>query len=312
MSSSEGRSTAGREPWFLPAYLLVAAMMVVYLVLGLRPGGTLALFLWRVGRDLLFFAALGLLLFAAWTAWRRPPFVQGRRLRPLVALALVLFVAPFEFPYPSSHEEAPSAVDFRLPVDGEWRVFWGGESALTNRPALLYAEQRWALSLVRPAGQDAAGAAVLAPADGRVVRVREDQPDGALFPPPAGVPRLGNLIVLEVAQGEYCFLAHLQRDSVSVEVGDSVRSGQVLAHVGSSGASTLPSRAHLLTFLQDSPEEGRGEPIPWRFGAYLADGRPVEGELPRGGFDSRGQPMGQRVEHQPRTNVPPPGRASDG
>jgi hypothetical protein len=291
----------GNEPveaWTRAAYGLLAPTLLTYALLASRPGGALPLFLWRSGRDLLFLIGVLLLAWAGFASVRKPPFAQARRLRPLGALALSLFVLPYPFPYPSSHERRPSTVEFRLPVEGEWRVVWGGGAATGNHPAKIFAEQRWALSLEHPSGEDCFGASVLAPAALVVVALRDQEPDSVdhrLFPCAVDGPRLGNRVVLQVAPGEYCVLAHLQQASVLVPEGSQVEAGEPLARIGSSGCSRFPSRPHLLLFLQDSPEDGSGEPIPWTFRSYAADGLMVRSGLPRGGSEGGEGPPGQVV-----------------
>ena len=91
------------------------------------------------------------------------------------------------------------------------------------------------------------GEPVLAPADGRVSRVRDGHPDhsDAPFADP-----YGNHVVLELEGGDYLTLGHLQQDSIVVEPGDSVRIGEVLGAVGNSGVSTMP---HLHVHVQAGP-----------------------------------------------------------
>jgi len=54
--------------------------------------------------------------------------------------------------------------------------------------------------------------------------------------------------VIRHEDGEYSLLAHLKRDSVTVEPGDEVERGQVVAACGNSGISTEP---HLHFQIQD-------------------------------------------------------------
>ena len=60
----------------------------------------------------------------------------------------------------------------------------------------------------------------------------------------------GNHVVLDLGNGEYALLAHLQRGSVRVEAGDRVRAGDVLGLTGNSGNSSEP---HLHFHVQDRP-----------------------------------------------------------
>ncbi len=313
---SEGRGKPGAsELWTRVAFAILVLTLLLFVYLGLRTGGGGALFAWRYGRDVCFVAALVTLAWGTWWSAVRRPFLRKRRTQAWIVLALVIALTPFQLPYPSSHEGRPSGVPFRLPVEGTWRLLWGGEDKESNRLAGFLAEQRWALALVReeegvraragaggehplaPADFLAFGEPVLAPAPGEVAWTRDGLPDGDLARRAAGVPPLGNLIVLCVAPGQYAFLAHLQEGSLAVGAGERVEAGQLLARAGSSGSSRLVPEPHVLVFLQDSAEEGAGEPIPWFFHGYFADDRYMERSLPRGGVAPEGRLVGERVRH---------------
>ncbi len=308
---------ARAEPWAPIAYALLLILGALFAYLALRPGGRGPLWVWRSGRDLCFLAALlTLLCMIAWSSFHRP-FLRRSRVIALLALVLVIGVTPFQLPFPSSHEDRPSAVPFRLPVEGEWRVLWGGSEKQSNRLAGFFAEQRWALALVReqdgrrtredalpgvarrPADFLAFGEPVVAPAAGTVVWTRDGLPDGDLVTYARDIPPLGNTIVLEVGAHEFVFLCHLEQGSIQIGAGEQVESGTILARVGSSGLSRLAPEPHLLTFLQDSAEEGAGEPIPWSFHALLVDDRYIEEKLPRGGIGIDGRLSGERVCQAP-------------
>ncbi|HST57416.1 MAG TPA: M23 family metallopeptidase, partial [Longimicrobium sp.] len=88
------------------------------------------------------------------------------------------------------------------------------------------------------------GAEVRAPAAGRVAAARGDHADDGNFDI-AGLcadelVMYGNVVVIDHGNGEMSVLAHLQRGSVAVRVGDEVREGDVVARVGSSGSSLFP------------------------------------------------------------------------
>jgi hypothetical protein len=318
----ERAEPVARELWVLAAHVVLALTALLFAYLGLRPGGRGPLWAWRFGRDACFFAALAVLAWGVARSALRRPFLRRSRTRAFLVLVLVLGVTPFQFPYPSSHEGRPSSALFRLPVDGEWRVFWGGEDKQSNRLAGFFAEQRWALALVReengrrtreapaenaaephpsrePADFLAFGEPVLAPAAGTIVWTRDGLPDGDLVTYAPGVAMLGNTIVLEVGPSEFLFLCHLQVGSIAIGAGVHVESGTNLARVGSSGLSRLVPEPHLLVFLQDSALEDAGEPIPWALDALLVDDQPVERSLPRGGIALDGHLIGNRVREAP-------------
>ncbi len=93
---------------------------------------------------------------------------------------------------------------------------------------------------------------------------------------------LGNHVILDHGNGEYSFLAHLQKGSVAVEVGDEVEVGTFLGLCGNSGNTSEP---HIHYHLQDTPTFGKGRGMPAQFVDYLADGVPVE----------RGEPVKPQV-----------------
>jgi murein DD-endopeptidase MepM/ murein hydrolase activator NlpD len=87
------------------------------------------------------------------------------------------------------------------------------------------------------------GVAVLAAAPGRVVRLRDGEPDISIrapgAPPVAG-KECGNAVVIDHGGGwetQYC---HLARGSVRVAAGQAVTAGQPIARVGLSGATEFP------------------------------------------------------------------------
>jgi murein DD-endopeptidase MepM/ murein hydrolase activator NlpD len=312
------------EAWVIAAWLIFGAFVAMVLVLGARPGGPLPVWIFVQGRLLLGLASLAVLLVGLLRSLRRPPFLQRRRLLAIVALVLVLGVANAPFPYPSSHEREPSDVEFRLPVEapapaepgagqpgaGEpgacWRVLWGGEDPARNRLAELYPDRRYGLHLVLEqagrshAGQGtraedffAFGRTVLAPADGRVVRVHRDEPDREVRGRGQVQEPLGNLIGIEVAPGQVLFLTNLRAGSIRVEEGQTVRVGQALAEIGWSGATGITPEPHLALHLSDDPRPRRGEGIPLRFHGYYSDGRFVPAGMPRGGLGSEGARLGE-------------------
>lgn len=85
------------------------------------------------------------------------------------------------------------------------------------------------------------GVAVLAAADGTVLRVRDGEPDlsstGRAVPPDR---MAGNGIVVRHADGLETQYSHLRRGSLKVRPGDKVTAGQAMAMVGLSGFTEYP------------------------------------------------------------------------
>lgn len=205
-------------------------------------------------------------------------------------------------------------VRVQLPVTGRWVALNSPANRVPSHGVHAYG-QTYALDLVheppdrpRPAfgsgwgfgpASDfpAFGQPVLAPADGVVVRVhdrardhraRNSWPGLVYLLIEASVRELlgpgrilGNHLVLDLGDGVYAAMAHLQRGSARVGAGDVVRAGQHIADCGNSGNSTEP---HLHLQLMDHR---------W---VVVAAGLPVE-------FDSF-EVAGQRRSGVPRNGEP--------
>ena len=105
---------------------------------------------------------------------------------------------------------------------------------------------------MRPDDFHAYGLPVLAPADGKLVTVVghiEDNRIGQTNPE----NNWGNTVVLWHYGSVYTALSHLKKGSITVQEGEFVRKGQVIAKVGNSGRSPVP---HLHMQVQTSPEIG--------------------------------------------------------
>ncbi|MFE3722332.1 M23 family metallopeptidase [Streptomyces cyaneofuscatus] len=82
---------------------------------------------------------------------------------------------------------------------------------------------------------------------------------------------IGNHVILDLGDGTFALYAHLQRGSLQVKAGDTVRAGQRLGRVGNSGNTTEP---HLHFHLMDGPDpdDARGVPFTWRGVGVPANG----------------------------------------
>lgn len=108
---------------------------------------------------------------------------------------------------------------------------------------------------------------VIAPADGTVVFARNDVPDGRVkreyLKMPDGKWAIGgNIVLLDHGDGEYSLFAHMHQGSVMVKNGDSVRQGDVIGLLGSSGS---PGNPHLHYQLQANPGLFEGNGLPSEF-----------------------------------------------
>ena len=116
------------------------------------------------------------------------------------------------------------------------------------------------------------GAPVLAVADGVVSSLRDDVSDPLPDAKPVRVPLAdasGNFVALAIAPGRIAYYEHLKR-GVAVRVGQKVRRGQVIGHVGATGQVTGP---HLHFHLADRASTLGAEGLPYAFRGYSVLGR---------------------------------------
>ena len=103
------------------------------------------------------------------------------------------------------------------------------------------------------------GTKILAARDGVVVRVKEDGNKGGLnkkYRP------YGNNIVIQHEDGSRAGYWHLQHNGALVNVGDSVKKGQVIALSGRTGYTALP---HLHFLVWTFNKQGNWQQVPTRF-----------------------------------------------
>ncbi len=169
---------------------------------------------------------------------------------------------------------------------------WGGETAINGR---LTIPQRFAidwfglddgdhsvrgahesLAATRDADWVGFGRDVLAAADGTVVDIRDDVPDGRPLAPQETPEDLtartlyGNFVILRIAPGVYAHYAHLRAGGASVRVGQTVRRGAVLGQVGQTGSAGAP---HLHFHLSDRPTFEQSEGLPFVIDAFTLLGQ---------------------------------------
>jgi hypothetical protein len=202
-------------------------------------------------------------------------------LRLLVLAATVALDAP-----------PPQRTTLSLPFTGIWGVVQGFESGDTHvgyaAYALDFVPAQRAGARPPPRGSRLArfacyGRPVLAPADGRVVRVARRGRD---WPAYVKGKDEGNYVIIEHAPGEYTEFRHLAAGSVHATVGETVRRGEAIGRCGNSGNATTP---HLHVGFLSSADPIQTRPMTlsgyevlapdgtWRPG----DGTPREGEILR-------------------------------
>ncbi len=293
------------EWWHYLTFAFLLLQIALFLIPQTRPGG-LGLGCWLIGSDRIIWWGIAFLLVlcaTGWSVWHRPVWNWWR----VAGLGMILLLAasPFVFRvYPSSYDDRPSQIRFRVPLDGPIAVAWGGATPDVNYHVVA-PDQRWAYDLfvikdgkthrderIELEDYYCYDIPVLAPADGVVQATygdSRDMPIGMLGGTPAG----GNQIVIEVAKNQYLFLCHLKPGSITAKPGDRVTKGQIVARVGNSGNTSEP---HLHIHLQDTSEDHLGEGIPLYFHNYRLGDRIVERGIPTGGV-RRGEWIGQIIEH---------------
>ena len=200
----------------------------------------------------------------------------------------------------TTYETAPSDVGQRdavvvaPPLHGDgWVVGNGCCDAFTaHRGAVLpvngalHVAERFAIDFVQldddglmfhgPAtsfdSYDFFGDPVMSATAGRVVGVVDDLPETPAGTFPEGITAAqagGNHVVVAMGKGRFAFYAHLQPGSVRVEVGDTVKPGEVLGLLGNSGNSDAP---HLHFHIMDGPWPLLSNGRPHRFSSFTSEG----------------------------------------
>ncbi|MCI9889431.1 M23 family metallopeptidase [Micrococcales bacterium 31B] len=255
---------------------------------------------------LLFFATAVLLLAAGeFTRWLAPdsvfPAVAGLLiLLTLVSGALLVLLGRRCLPQHASRVVTS-------PVEGRWLALNSPASRVPSHGVRAYG-QAYAIDLVAeppgrprpsfgsgasmrpPSDYPAFGEPVMAMIDGTVVRAsgwRRDHRsrssllavvymmvEGALRE--LGGPGfiVGNHVVIRGADGTHAVVAHLQRGSVAVRRGESVRAGEVIGRCGNSGNSSEP---HVHAHLMDRASFMFAVGLPMAFRGITLDDEVVDG-----------------------------------
>lgn len=291
--------------WFLIISILLAAHLALFTLLKLRLG-RLGTYLWNYGPFIIGVLAAGQIVRGAISFYSNPPFWTFERGAGVLLLILIVFISWKGYRvYPSSHDNKPSQIPFRLPLDGAVTIGWGGATPANNYHVIA-PDQRWAYDLVvtrdgKTHDGDGLnlsdyyiyGMPVLAAADGTILRVVNDQPESSIGMTGKVKNAGGNQVVIEVGEKEFLFICHLQPGSINCNPGDKIVAGAEVGRVGNSGNSSEP---HIHIHLQDSPKDGSGEGIPMYFHNYRMGDRVIEKGIPTGGFNSAGDTTGQVVE----------------
>ena len=93
--------------------------------------------------------------------------------------------------------------------------------------------------------------------------VLDVDPDPKVYTMPDGaVVDTGNSVVIDHENGEFSLVAHMQKGSVRVRVGDRVTRGQGIGVMGNSGNSSGP---HVHYQLMTGPDRDTADGLPARF-----------------------------------------------
>jgi hypothetical protein len=103
------------------------------------------------------------------------------------------------------------------------------------------------------------GTKITAARDGVVVRLKEDSNKGGLN---KKYRQSANLVVIQHNDGTRAGYWHLQQNGVLVNIGDTVKQGQVIGLSGRTGYAAMP---HLHFLVWSSSKNGQWQQIPTRF-----------------------------------------------
>jgi hypothetical protein len=119
------------------------------------------------------------------------------------------------------------------------------------------------------------GAEVIAVADGTITSTLDELVPNTPGVLPARDPVLaaqltinnvdGNFIIQDIGEGQYGFYAHLQKGSLLVKPGDTVKKGQVIAKLGNTGNSSVP---HMHFHLMNGPSALGSDGLPYEIDAF--------------------------------------------
>jgi len=198
-------------------------------------------------------------------------------------LGVIVLMSGFLWFTIRGHLVPAGAVDVRSPLKESYVVLNGGGSPFTNAHFRVH-PQDFALDIVgvNAVGNRASflgnssdlgshviyGSQIISPCDGRISAMVNDLPDH--IPPDRDSENpAGNHVLIECGDFEV-LLAHIQPNSITVTIGEVVRSGDPLGRVGNSGNTSEP---HLHIHAERSGKPGvilDGEAVPITIaGRYL-------------------------------------------
>lgn len=184
-------------------------------------------------------------------------------------------------PSPSPGARLPrEAIQYRLPVDGEWRVFRTHYGAKNDQAYALDLVVHASLSFGKRdtrSNQDypSYGKPIVADAPGIIAIAVDGVPDNE----PGVINRYdmhGNYVVIDHENGEYSLFAHFIPGSLAVRAGQRVEAGAQLGLCGNSGQSSMP---HLHWQVMDNVNANVARGVRPRYMPYERNGQTTV-ELP--------------------------------
>lgn len=167
----------------------------------------------------------------------------------LMIFPILMTMNIIPFTYPNTVEQAQPAVTVKFPFKEQTVVGWGGNNVKDNLPHATWSSERWAYDLlmepfnINSDNNEDYGIwnkNIYSPVSGVVIAAYDDEDD--IAPGSEDFKSLeGNYVYLKIKEtGTYLLLNHLKKDSVLVEVGDTVNPGDLLGRVGNSGSTSEP------------------------------------------------------------------------
>lgn len=169
-----------------------------------------------------------------------------------------------------------------LPFEGEWGVFWGGDTKEENYHVESNAQKGAFDFLIKnqegksfrnegKTNEDyyAFGKRIISPSDGEVVLVVDGVKDnipGKLNP----IYLPGNSVIIKTDNNEFLFFAHFVKNSIAVSEGQIVKQGDLLGLCGNSGNSSEP---HLHFHIQNVEDMNESTGAKAYFENILVDGK---------------------------------------
>jgi urea transporter/murein DD-endopeptidase MepM/ murein hydrolase activator NlpD len=165
-------------------------------------------------------------------------------------------------------------IKFQLPVMGKWFVSQAYNGSITHKGMFDKAidfvitedesEKTFSKDGINLDDYYCYAKPVLAPASGYISNINDNIDDNRIKDVNLD-KNWGNTVVIYHAEGVYSQLSHLKKDSIKVQIGDYVKSGDIIAQCGSSGRSPEP---HLHYQIQQHYNIG-GSTVQYPFAYYI-------------------------------------------